>query len=58
MLKIRITYNRENPAEFQQALKKLEENFTIINQSKVYEGRGKSLYNNVYLDVENKNVKE
>ena len=47
MLKIRITYNRNNPKELEEAIKKLEKDFTILNKSKVYEGRGESLYNNI-----------
>ena len=54
MLKIRITYNRNNPEELHEAINKIENNFTILNKSKVYEGRGESQYNNIYIDVENK----
>lgn len=54
MLKIRITYNRNNEEELREAIKSLEEQFNILSESKVYEGRGKSVYNNIYLDVENK----
>lgn len=54
MLKIRITYNRENKKELDEAIEKLEKNFDILNKSRVYQGRGKSKYNNIYLDVQNK----
>ena len=54
MLKIRVTYNREDKEELEKAMKKLEKDFNILNKSRGYEGRGQSKYNNVYLDVENK----
>lgn len=54
MLKIRITYNRDNKEELDRAIDKLEKDFEILNKSRVYEGRGESKYNNIYLDVENK----
>ena len=54
MLKIRITYNREDEKELEKAIKKLEKNFDILNKSRIYKGRGESKYNNIYLDVENK----
>lgn len=54
MLKIRITYNRENEKELDKAIEKLEKEFNILNKSRIYKGRGESKYNNVYLDVENK----
>ena len=54
MLKIRITYNKANKEELTEAIKKLEKDFVILNQSREYEGRGKSLYNNIYLDLEHK----
>lgn len=54
MLKIRITYNREDKEELKKAIEKLEKDFNILNKSRVYQGRGESKYNNIYLDVENK----
>ena len=54
MLKVRITYNREDEEEIKKAIEKLEKEFEILNKSRVYRGRGESKYNNVYLDVENK----
>ena len=54
MLKIRITYNREKPEELKDAIKKIEKEFDIINQSQEYKNRGKSKYSNIYLDVESK----
>lgn len=52
MLKIRITFASET--ELAAAIKKIEANFKILNQSKIYKGRGSSAYSNIYLDVENK----
>lgn len=54
MLKIRITYNKNNKEELEKAIEKLEKEFEILNKSRVYQGRGESKYNNIYLDVENK----
>lgn len=54
MLKIRITFDKNNPDELNEAIDKLKENFDIIQISKVYEGRGESRYNNVYIDLNNK----
>ncbi|MEG0578933.1 MAG: hypothetical protein RR490_03350 [Niameybacter sp.] len=58
MLKLRITYRMDKPEELEQAIKGLEANFTILQQSKPYAGRGKSVYGNIYLDVEPNNTKE
>lgn len=54
MLKIRITYNKDNKKELDKAIEKLEKEFNILNKSRIYEGRGQTKYNNIYLDVENK----
>ena len=40
--------------EVENAKEVIKENFTIVNQSRVYKGRGTSMYSNVYLDVEAK----
>lgn len=53
MLKIRITFNQDNPDEMETALEILREHFKVLNESKIYVGRGKSKYNNIYLDIEN-----
>lgn len=50
MLKIRITY--ADNAEKDAAIKKIEENFNVLNISKVYPGRNGSQYSNIYIDVE------
>ena len=54
MLKIRITFDKNNPDELNEAIEKLKESFDVIQISKVYEGRGESRYSNVYIDVNNK----
>ena len=54
MLKFRITFDKNNPEELNEAIEKLKENFDVIQVSKVYEGRGESRYSNVYIDVNNK----
>lgn len=50
MLKVRITY--ANKDELEQALEVFEKQFNVLQVSKVYEGRGKSQYSNVYVDLE------
>lgn len=52
MVKIRLTYNRENIEEIEKTINIIESKFKILNKSKIYENRGKSLYNNIYIDVE------
>ena len=54
MLKIRITFDKNNPDELNEAIDKLKENFDIIQVSKIYEGRGESRYSNVYIDLNTK----
>ena len=54
MLKIRITFDKNNPDELNEAIEKLKENFDVIQVSKIYESRGESRYSNVYIDVNNK----
>lgn len=49
MIKIRITYDDDKEKDI--ALKKIKENFEVLNISKVYRGRGNSIYNNIYIDV-------
>ena len=53
MIKIRLTFidTIEGKKELQEAIKILQTQSTIINQSKAYKGRGKSLYSSIYLDV-------
>lgn len=59
MLKIRITFvdSEEGKSELKDALSKLKEDYNILNQSRVYAGRGNSQYSNIYLDIEDKNIK-
>ena len=56
MLKIRITFvdDAKGNKEVENAKEVIKENFTIVNQSRVYKGRGTSMYSNVYVDVEAK----
>ena len=56
MLKVRITFvdNEKGRKELDYAKEKLAKSFNILNESKVYEGRGNSQYSNIYLDVEAK----
>lgn len=50
MLKVRITFI--DTEEKDQFIKKLNDEYIIINESKIYRGRNGSKYNNIYLDVE------
>ena len=56
MLKIRITFADTEPGrkELEEALDQLDQDFNVLNRSKVYQGRGTSIYSNIYLEVENK----
>ena len=56
MLKMRITFvdTEKGRTELDAAIVKLEKEFNILSVSDVYNGRGKSQYSNVYVDVENK----
>lgn len=50
MLKVRITY--ADDSEKEKFIDRVSDTFKILQVSKVYEGRGNSIYKNVYLDVE------
>lgn len=56
MLKIRATFvdNERGKKELKDFLELLKKNktFDVINESKVYKGRGNSQYSNIYLDIE------
>lgn len=54
MLKIRITFvdNDKGRDELNDTLDKIKNDFNVLNTSRVYKGRGSSLYSNVYVDLE------
>ena len=54
MLKVRITFvdTKDGQKELEKGIKTLKDKFEVINQSKIYRGRGESKYSNVYLDIE------
>lgn len=52
MIKIRLTYADDEEKDI--AIKKIKENFEVLNISREYKGRGNSQYSNVYIDVNNK----
>lgn len=56
MLKIRITFveNKNGIEELEQAKKILKKEFNVIQESKIYKGRGESQFSNIYYDVESK----
>ena len=53
MIKLRITFvdNEEGRKELSESIAKIENNFDILNKSKVYPGRGNSQYSNIYIDA-------
>lgn len=51
MVKVRLTYVADSGEELQ-VLETLRENFKVLNVSDEYKGRGKSKYNNIYVDLE------
>lgn len=57
MLKIRITYDQEKTTELEEFIKILDTQYRILNQSAPYKGRGRSVYSNVYVDIEAKEPK-
>ena len=57
MLKIRVTFVDEDSKsinDIEKDLSVLEKDFQILNQSKVYKGRGTSKYSNIYIDIDRK----
>lgn len=54
MLEIRITFvdDEKGNEELQNLIEDISLTHTILQQSDVYKGRGKSIYSSVYLDVE------
>ncbi|WP_195245624.1 hypothetical protein [Clostridium celatum] len=56
MIKMRLTFvdTVEGRKELDRALEGVKKTFNVINESKVYKGRGNSQYSNIYLDVEEK----
>lgn len=54
MIKIRATFvdDPKGKEELKIIIKLLEDNINLISASRVYKGRGKSKYSNVYLEVE------
>ncbi len=54
MLKVRLTFEDIKDGsniEIERFLKFIESEYVILNQSKVYKGRGNSKYSNLYLDI-------
>lgn len=60
MLKIRITFidNDRGNNELVGAIETFKSNYNVLGISKVYKGRGKSQYSNVYIDVEEEKSNE
>lgn len=53
MIKIRLTYADDKEKNI--AIKKIKDNFEVLNISREYKGRGNSQYSNVYIDVDIEN---
>ena len=58
MLKVRVTFvdNEKGNEQLEEFIEMLRENkqFEILNESKIYKGRGNSQYSNVYIDIDYK----
>lgn len=54
MLKLRVTFvdDEKGNKELKDFMEIIEKKQTVLNQSPIYKGRGKSIYSNVYLDIE------
>lgn len=59
MIKIRLTFvdTPKGYSELAETIKILNDNYIVLNQSKVYKGRGVTKYSNIYLDIELKEKK-
>ena len=53
MIKIRLTYADDKEKNI--AIKKIKDNFEVLNISREYKCRGNSQYSNVYIDVDIEN---
>ena len=56
MLKVRICFvdDEEGNIELKRALKKIDESFDIVSESKKYKNTNGNKYSRLYLDVQNK----
>lgn len=56
MLKVRIYFvdDEEGNIELKRALKKIDEAFDIVSESKKYKNTNGNKYSRLYLDVQNK----
>lgn len=54
MLKVRVTFvnDEKGNKELKDFMEMIEKKQTVLNQSQKYKDRGKSIYSNVYLDIE------
>ena len=54
MLKLRITfpYNDKGLKELDDFLKLLRDSTDVLNESEIYNNRGKNIYCNMYVDLE------
>lgn len=54
MLKVRITFvdNENGRKELETVLKDLGNKYDVLNESRIYPGRGNSQYSSIYLDLE------
>lgn len=52
MLKIRVTFENNSFEEVEEFIQKIEnQDYKILNKSKIYIGRNNSCYNNIYIDI-------
>jgi hypothetical protein len=54
MLKVRVTFvdDKDGQEELDEAKQIFKDNYRILNESRIYKGRNKSKYSNVYLEIE------
>lgn len=54
MIKIRLTFidNEEGNKELEEVIETINNNYEILNKSRIYKGRNGSKYSNIYIDIE------
>lgn len=52
MLKVRVTFENNNFDEVEKFIQDIEQqDYKVLNTSKIYKGRGTSCYDNIYIDI-------
>ena len=58
MLKIRLTYGSQRKEESKELIDLIKSHYRILNESRPYKGRGASVYESIYLDIEKETENE